>query len=142
MDEISKRFPNDTLLNLIYWPLNHALLALHQGDATRAAQLLEGNRYGIVANFWTQYFRGQALLKLNKGADAAAEFKKITDHRGWSPRSELYAPAYVGLARAATMNGDSASAKRAYETFFSLWKDADEDVPLLVEAKREYEKLK
>jgi serine/threonine protein kinase/tetratricopeptide (TPR) repeat protein len=142
MDEISKRFPNDTLLNLIYWPLNHALLALHQGDATRAAQLLEGNRFGIVANFWTQYFRGQALLKLNKGADAAAEFKKITDHRGWSPRSELYAPAYVGLARAATMNGDSASAKRAYETFFLLWKDADEDVPLLVEAKREYEKLK
>jgi serine/threonine protein kinase/tetratricopeptide (TPR) repeat protein len=143
MDEISKRFPNDTLLNVVYWPLNHALLAIHQGDAARAVQLLEpAARYEIVGSFWPEYFRGQALLNLRKGAEATAEFQKITNHRGWAPRSPLYAPAYVGLARAAVLNSDTAAARKAYQTFFSLWQDADADVPLLVAARKEYEKLK
>jgi ATP/maltotriose-dependent transcriptional regulator MalT len=143
MDEISKRFPNDTLLNVVYWPLNHALLAIHQGDAARAVQLLEpAARYQIVGSFWPEYFRGQALLNLRKGAEATAEFQKITNHRGWAPRSPLYAPAYVGLARAAVLNSDTAAARKAYQTFFSLWQDADADVPLLVAARKEYEKLK
>jgi hypothetical protein len=30
----------------------------------------------------------------------------------------------------------------SYQDFFALWKDADADIPILLEAKREYEKLK
>jgi len=143
MDELAKKFPNDTLLNVVYWPLNRALLALHDGDAARSAQTLESaRRYQIVGSYWPEYFRGQALLKLNKGTEAAAEFQSITNHRGWSPRSPLYAPAYLGLARADVLKGDAAAARNAYQTFFSLWKDADADIPLLVTAKREYDSLK
>ncbi len=143
MDELTKKFPNDTLLNVVYWPLNHALLATQQGDAARAVQLLEAaNRYQIVGSYWPQYFRGQAFLKLNKGAEAAAEFEAITNHRGWAPRSPLYAPSYLGLARAQVLKGDTSAARNAYQTFFSLWKDADTDIPLLVSARNEYEKLK
>lgn len=143
MDEIAKKFPNDTLLNVVYWPLNHALLAMQQGDSARAVQLLDGaNRYQIVGNFWPQYFRGQALLKLKKGTEAAAEFEAITNHRGWSPRSPLYAPAYLGLARAKALAGDTAAARSAYQTFFLLWKDADNDVALLSTAHIDYEKVK
>jgi eukaryotic-like serine/threonine-protein kinase len=143
MDELGKKFPNDTLLNVVYWPLNQALLAMKQGDAARAVQLLEAaNRYQIVGSFWPEYFRGQALLELNKGAEAAAQFESITKHRGWSPRSSLYAPAYLGVARAEVMKGDNTAARNAYQTFFSLWKDADGDIPLLVAARTEYEKLK
>jgi serine/threonine protein kinase/tetratricopeptide (TPR) repeat protein len=143
MNEISKRFPNDTLLNVVYWPLNHALIAMHQGDDARAVQLLEpAHRYEIAGNFWPIYFRGQALLKLNRGAEAAAEFQKIIDHRGWAPRSALYSPAYIGLAQAAVLTGDTAKARKAYQEFFALWKDADADIPLLIEAKKDYEKLK
>jgi hypothetical protein len=40
------------------------------------------------------------------------------------------------------MNGDTAKARKAYEDFFLLWKDADSDIPILIEAKKEYEKLK
>jgi hypothetical protein len=29
----------------------------------------------------------------------------------------------------------------AYRDFFALWKDADADLPVLVEAKKEYKKL-
>ena len=47
----------------------------------------------------------------------AAEFQRIIDHRGayWGANYPL---AYVGLARAATLAGDSAKAKTAYEEFF------------------------
>lgn len=143
MDEISKRFPNDTLLNTVYWPLNHALIAMHRGDSARAVQSLEpAYRYEITGALWPQYFRGQAFLNLHKGTEAAAEFQKIIDHRGWAPRSPLYPRAYVGLAQASILTGDRARARKAYEDFFALWKDADADNPVLVEAKREYEKLK
>ena len=143
MDELAKKFPNDTLLNVVYWPLNRALLAMHDGDAARSAQALEpARRYQIVGSYWPQYFRGQALLRLNKGAEAAVEFQNITNHRGWAPRSPLYAPAHLGLARAEALKGDAAAARHAYQTFFALWKDADADIPLLLTAKKEYEALK
>ena len=143
MDEISKRFPNDTLLNTVYWPLNHALIAMRRGDSARAVQSLEpAYRYEIVGGFWPQYFRGQAFLSLDKGTEAAAEFQKIIDHRGWAPRSPLYPLAYLGLAQAAVLTGDGVRARKAYDNLFALWKNADADLPIMIEARRAYEKLK
>jgi eukaryotic-like serine/threonine-protein kinase len=40
------------------------------------------------------------------------------------------------------MMGDEASARKSYEDFLALWKDADPDIPILKEAKAEYAKLK
>jgi eukaryotic-like serine/threonine-protein kinase len=39
------------------------------------------------------------------------------------------------------MAGDTAKAKAAYTDFFTFWKDADPDIPILKEAKAEYAKL-
>ncbi|HJT01963.1 MAG TPA: hypothetical protein VJ756_22915 [Terriglobales bacterium] len=36
---------------------------------------------------------------------------------------------------------DKSSAKAAYEAFFTAWKDADPDLPVLKQAKAEYAKL-
>jgi hypothetical protein len=47
-----------------------------------------------------------------------------------------------GLGRAFVLTGDTAKAKAAYQDFFALWKDADSDVPVLQQAKAEYEKLR
>jgi hypothetical protein len=38
------------------------------------------------------------------------------------------------------MGGDIAKSRLAYRDFFALWKDADPDIPILIEAKQEYEK--
>jgi hypothetical protein len=40
------------------------------------------------------------------------------------------------------MMGDKAAARKSYEDFLTLWKDADPDVPILRAAKAEYAKLK
>jgi eukaryotic-like serine/threonine-protein kinase len=40
------------------------------------------------------------------------------------------------------LQGDVAKAHTAYQDFLALWKDADADIPISIEAKKEYEKLK
>jgi eukaryotic-like serine/threonine-protein kinase len=90
---------------------------------------------------YAAYLRGLAYLRARRGAEAAAEFQKILDHKGanWG---RWYAPSYVGLARAAALAGDSGRARKAYQDFLALWKDADPDLPILKEARQEYAKLK
>jgi outer membrane protein assembly factor BamD (BamD/ComL family) len=116
---------------------------LARGNAASAVQLLEAARkYEAYGDFWPQYLRGQAYLKQNNGAQAATEFKTILDHRGWYPLSPLYPLAQLGFARAAAMNGDRPGARKAYQDFLALWKDADASLPALVAAHAEYEKVK
>ena len=49
--------------------------------------------------------------------------------------------AHIQLGRAYALSGDTTKARAAYKDFLSLWKDADPDIPILEEAKAEYEKL-
>ena len=45
------------------------------------------------------------------------------------------------IGRAYVLSGHRAEAKAGYVEFFTKWKDADADVPIRKEAKREYAKL-
>jgi hypothetical protein len=60
---------------------------------------------------------------------------------GTGSSSPFYAQAQLGLARAYAMGGDKANAKKAYEAFFTTWKEADADLPMLLAAKKEYGSL-
>ncbi len=143
IDETQKNFGTDTLWNNVSSPLIRAQLELSRGNAAQAVQLLESARkYDAFGDFWPQYVRAQAYLKQGNGGQAAAEFKNILDHRGWYPLSPLYALAQLGYARAAALNSDNAAARKSYQDFFQLWKDADPALPLLSEAHQEYDKLK
>ena len=82
------------------------------------------------------YLRGWAALNAGKGADAAATFQKILDHKGLN-RGPLYSIAYLFMARGEAMAGDTAKAKRTYQDFLALWKDADKDAPYLIQATKE-----
>jgi hypothetical protein len=52
----------------------------------------------------------------------------------------LYPLAHLGLARAAALTGDRARSQKAWDDFFAVWKEAGADLPILSQAKREYEK--
>jgi eukaryotic-like serine/threonine-protein kinase len=143
MAELTKQYPQSTIVNGIWLPPIRATLEIDRGSAAQAlTELQAASRYEAAGEYWPQYVRGLANLKLNKGAEAAIEFQKILDHRGFAPMSPLYPLAHLGLARAAALQGDATKARKAYEDFFALWKDADTDIPVLIEAKKEYEKLK
>jgi tetratricopeptide (TPR) repeat protein len=127
-------------------PLTRATIELQRGAPARAIELLQPaipyEASPISSLFRPNWIRGRAYLQLKQGAEAAAEFQKIIDHRGWDVPSPLWPLAHLGLARAAVFQGDTTKAKRMYDEFFRLWKDADADLPELIEAKKEYERLK
>jgi hypothetical protein len=63
---------------------------------------------------------------------------------GFGPKLGLTAVhgfARIMLARAYQAAGRSADARKTYEDAFLIWKDADPDMPLLNEARREYQRL-
>ena len=87
------------------------------------------------------FVRGEAYLAARHGNEAAAEFQKILDHPGVVLNQPIRALAHLGLGRAFVLQGDLVRARAAYQDFFTLWKDADPDVPVLRQAKAEYVKL-
>jgi len=122
-----------------------AAIEIDHGNQAEAIQLLQkAKRYemGQDAEFWPTYVRGQAYSRQGSPTEAIAEFQKIIDHRGVVVVSALYPLAHLGLARAAALVGDTAKSRKAYEDFFAFWKDADPDLPILIEAKKEYQKLR
>jgi hypothetical protein len=143
VDEMKRRYPRAPLLNALYLPTISAAIELQRGRPARAVQLLEAaTPYERAGLFLPTYLRGQAYLRLRQGAAAAAEFQKIRDHFGWGLNSTLYPLAALGLARAAALSGDVAQARKAYQDFLAAWKEADAELPVLLEARKEYEQVK
>jgi tetratricopeptide (TPR) repeat protein len=97
---------------------------------------------GFVAVLAPIYLRAQAYLKLGAGFRAAEEFQRILDHRGSDPFSPFCAVASAGLARSLATIGAIEGSLRAYEQFLAAWREADSDVPILLEAREEYARLK
>ena len=143
IEELAKRYPRDTLVNRLWLLAIRAALELQRHNPTEAIQSLEAaRRYEAAAEFWPQYVRGQAYLSMKSGSEAAAEFQKILDHRGEATLSALYPLAHLGLARASALTGDVEKCRKEYQDFFALWKDADADLQVLTEAKKQYDSLK
>ena len=147
--ETSKLFPNGTLWNAVQLPAIRAAIALKRDQPAKAVELLASASPYERAYPEAVYLRGLAYLGLREGAEAAAEFEKILDHKGanWGSSwqhpywGQFYSLSCLGLARASALAGDAAKAGKAYQDFLTLWKDADPDIPVLKQAKAEYAKL-
>jgi tetratricopeptide (TPR) repeat protein len=147
--ETSKLFPNGTIWNAVELPGIRAAIALSRDQPAKSVELLASASPYERSYLDAPYLRGLAYLRLHKGAEAAAEFQKIVDHKGanWGSRwlypywGQFYSLSYVGMARGFALAGDTAKAEKAFQDFFELWKDADPDIPNLKQAKAEYAKL-
>jgi serine/threonine protein kinase/tetratricopeptide (TPR) repeat protein len=147
--ETSKLFPNGTIWNAVQLPEIRAAMALKLGQPAESVELLASAAPYERSYIEASYVRGLAYLRLQKGAEAEAEFYKILDHKGASwgatwvhPNWGLYySLSHLGLARGSALAGDKAKAGKAYQDFLTLWKDADPDISILKQAQAEYAKL-
>jgi len=158
--DLGKRFPLDTQMQLLWLPAIQAQLVLDRRDPTRALNALQAVRPIELGNIpfgnnisclYPVYLRGEAYLLAGQGSAAAAEFQKIIDHSGIVWNCWTGALARLGVARANALQAKTSQgavaaaagvrARAAYEDFLTLWKDADPDIPILKEAKAEYAKL-
>jgi DNA-binding winged helix-turn-helix (wHTH) protein/predicted Zn-dependent protease len=152
-DDLERRFPDDTSAKYYYVPALRALAALNRHNPAKALEWLQISIpyelgepqscfYGFFGVMYPVYVRGEAYLALHQGAQAAAEFQKIIDHRGIVISDPAGAMAHLQLGRAYLMAGDQAKAKAAYSDFLNLWKDADSSIPVLQQARLEYAHLR
>jgi tetratricopeptide (TPR) repeat protein len=147
--ETSKLFPNGTIWNAVQLPAIRAAIALNRDQPAKSVELLASVSPYERSYLEGAYLRGLAYLRVSKGAEAAAEFRKIVDHKGanWGATwvhpywGQFYSLSQLGLARGALITHDTATARKAFQDFFELWKDADPDQPVLQRAKAEYAKL-
>ncbi len=142
IDDLAKRRPADVLLNSAELPIVRAVIALDGNNPAAAIEALHSpgafeREYPAMT-----YVRGLAYLREGKGTEAASEFQKIAGARGAYPTWPGRALAFLQLGRAYALAGETAKARRAYQDFLALWKDADPDLPTLRDAKAEYAKLK
>jgi tetratricopeptide (TPR) repeat protein len=160
VQDLNKRFPLDTQMQLLWLPAIQAQLALDRKNladvlnALQAASPVELGQILFVANvscLYPVYVRGNVYLAAGQGGAAAVEFQKIPDHSGIVWNCWTGALAHLGVARAnalqaRTLQGADADAARvrvlaACKDFLTVWKGADPDIPILKEAKAEYAKL-
>jgi DNA-binding winged helix-turn-helix (wHTH) protein/tetratricopeptide (TPR) repeat protein len=160
IQDLAKRFPLDTQMQLLWLPAIRAQLSLDKKNTPSAMTALqpaspaEFAQIPFVNNMsclYPTYVRGEAYLAAGEGSAAAAEFQKILDHTGIVWNCWTGALTRLGIARANTLQaktsrGADAEAARvlalaAYKDFLALWKDADPDIPILKQAKAEYAKL-
>ena len=140
-DELVRQHPLDTLVNEFSVPRIRAEVEIRRGQPARAVDLLRSAAPFELRDFTVPYIRGSAYLMAQMGTDAAREFEKILKNQGVDPISPYYPVAHVGLARAYALEGSEAASRREYEEFFALWKNADQDIPILREARSAYAKL-
>ena len=150
-DDLARRFPEDTLVQFSYLPTLRAQFALNRKDVTQAIETLqvalpydlalEPTTGALPLSLYPVYVRGCAYLAARRGAEAAAEFKKIVEHPGVVANEPIGALGHLGLGRAYAIQGEMAKSRAAYADFFAMWKNADRGFPRLAEAKAEYSSL-
>jgi serine/threonine protein kinase/tetratricopeptide (TPR) repeat protein len=158
--DLAKHFPLDTMIQSLWLPAIDARLALVRKnpaaaiDRLQAAAPIELGYIPFEINMSCLFaveVRGQAYLAMGNGPAAATEFQKILEHPGLVQNCSTGALAHLWRGRAYALEARSNPGPAAndahtraladYRNFFTLWKDADFDIPILKEAKVEYAKL-
>ncbi len=163
--DLAKRSPLNTQMQALWLPAIRGKIALARKDPAKALQDLgsasdaksseaELGQIQFVLNLsclYPAYMRGEAYLAAGQGRAAAGEFHKILDHNGivwncWTGAMARLGVAQANALEAKSSHGADADAARvralgAYKDFLTLWKDADADIPVLKEAKAEYQTL-
>src|SRR6266404_2000043 len=145
-DSIDRAAPSDTVIQHYGLPTIRAAMKLAANDPGGAVEILRATeRYEMSeASFnsvYPAYIRGLAYLQMHQGRQATQEFQKLLDHPGIVGRNVIGALSHLQTARAAKLAGDSPAARKSYEEFLTLWKDADSDLPVYQQAKAEYAKM-
>jgi DNA-binding winged helix-turn-helix (wHTH) protein/Flp pilus assembly protein TadD len=148
-NELAKANLSNTILNFYWLPTIRAAAELDLNHPAQAVEILQGTvayELGqpppvVPGTLYPVYVRGQAYLHLDQANKAAGEFQKLLDHPGCVMNFPLGALVRLQLGRAYVLAGDKTKSRAAFQDFFTLWKDADADIPILNEAKAEFAKL-
>ena len=151
LDDLAAGNITNTIVQSAWVPAIRAQAEMAGQKPLRALELLEVvkpyERGQLIGNLSYScmipvYLRAEAYLGAKRGPQAATEFQKLVDSRGVVGNCWSGALAYLGRGRAQAQSGSTNAARASYQEFFSLWKSADSDVPILKSARAEFAKLR
>ena len=120
--------PLDTLLNQAELPAAYALIALHDGHARAAIDILAPARsYDLNTSMELMpiYVRGRALLAAGDPKGAIAEFERLLAHSMQSPRSVYIALSRLALVKLYADAGEKDTARAQARILEEMWSTAD-----------------
>ena len=139
--QLARDYPDDTFVQYLFLPMIRAATAIRSKDPGRAIKSLDSAdayELGVEGELLPVYIKGLAYLQAGDGQKAEIEFQKIIDHPGVVLNSPIGPLARLQIARAYAAEGRATQARTAYDEFFSKWKNADANIPVLQEAIQEY----
>jgi len=144
-DDIQRTRPNDSIAQNVAVPVIRALVRLHltnpaRADAVKAIDDANSAAVYLRSNPLILFVRGMAYQRAGKFAEAQQDFQRCMELKLHGP-DVLSAISQLELGRVYQKQGDIPKARIAYQNFLAAWKDADTDLPLLLQAKAEYAKL-
>ena len=106
-------------------------------DSLKLSLQLEDNDMGSLESLAFAY------RKIGKPQEAARKYQEISAILSLGREAQEYwLLAHYELAKIYRELGDAQKAKEYYEKLFRIWKDADPDIPVLIQAKAEYAALR
>jgi DNA-binding winged helix-turn-helix (wHTH) protein/tetratricopeptide (TPR) repeat protein len=141
--DIDRRYPLSTYNISVFAPTIRTALSIPDtpSSADIFATMKPASSYemGRQAVLVPTYIRAVALLSVKSAVDAEVEFRKVIDNRAVDATTPLFTLASLGLARSLALQKRLPESSKAYDTVLDLWKAADADLPVLLQAKREHD---
>ncbi len=134
----ARLLPEDTRNQKLCEPEFYSIIERGRGNPNAAVNSLAPAVQYEQNTISVPYNRALAYLAAGQTSKAATEFEKVLSDRGWDDWGVFAPLAQLGLARAYAMQGNREDSRKAYDDFFATWKDADPDIPILRQAKAEY----
>jgi tetratricopeptide (TPR) repeat protein len=146
-DKLNGELPLGTMMQNYTLPTIWAAIELQKNNPRKAIDILETTRpyergQESLDYLYPVYVRGESFLALGEAEKAATEFEKIIAHRGIVENFVFGALVHLQMARAKAMGGDTGAARKFYNEYFALWKDADQAIPIFKRAQGEYSRLR
>jgi tetratricopeptide (TPR) repeat protein len=146
--QLKTEAPDDTQVK-DFVPCVEVMVAMNQNAMDEAMRLLQTGcpdnpvQPEPVFGLNSRYVRGLSYLKMHEAKNAKIAFQSAIGHIAQlGDLGPFYgALARFQLARAYAMMGDKDAARKSYQDFLTLWKDADPDIPIYKQAKAESAKL-
>jgi DNA-binding winged helix-turn-helix (wHTH) protein/Flp pilus assembly protein TadD/predicted negative regulator of RcsB-dependent stress response len=122
-------------------PMLRATLDLQTHHAAEAVHDLEPAQRYEMRDYGVPILRARAETEAGMLDQAAADHRLVLANPGLDPIWPGHSLAHLYLARVLVKQNRQEEARAEYRSFLEIWKDADPDVPLLMQAKAEYAKV-
>lgn len=139
--ELASSNQHNTLTVYFDLPELRAILDLQAHKPADAVAELEPSRKYILRDYGLPYQLATAEAEAGMLEKAVQDYRLILANPGIDPLWEHYPLSQIGLARVLARQKDLNGARAEYQVFLGRWKEADPDVPLYQQARRELASL-